>query len=65
MTKTNHDSDVAFIEALAALLNRSELAELSVKREYGENDSLNVRVTKYAAPAAPVQAMAAPAAAPV
>src|SRR5690606_15090349 len=34
MTKPTHESDVAFIEALADLLNRSELAELSVKREY-------------------------------
>ncbi|MCY1125680.1 acetyl-CoA carboxylase biotin carboxyl carrier protein [Frigidibacter sp. RF13] len=67
MTKTPHESDVAFIEALAALLNKNDLAELSVKREYGENDSLNVRVSKYAAPAAvaPMPVMqAAPAAAP-
>ncbi len=66
-TKTPHESDVAFIEALAELLNRSNLAELSVKREYGENDSLNVKVSKYAAPApavhyAPTAAPAAPAA---
>ncbi len=56
MTKTPHDSDVAFIQALAELLNQNDLAELSVKREYGENDSLNVRVAKYAAPTAPAQA---------
>ncbi|WP_347310276.1 acetyl-CoA carboxylase biotin carboxyl carrier protein [Defluviimonas sp. SAOS-178_SWC] len=67
MTKPSHDSDVAFIEALADLLNKNGLAELSVKREYGDNDSLNVRVTKYAAqsaaPAAPApMAAAAPAA---
>ena len=62
-TKTPHESDVAFIEALAELLNRSNLAELSVKREYGENDSLNVKVSKYAAPAPAVHyAPAAPAA---
>ncbi len=59
MTKTPIDSDVAFIEALADLLNRNNLAELSVKREYGENDSLNVRVSKYIAPAAPVAVAAA------
>ena len=65
MTKTPHESDVAFIQALAELLNESNLAELSVKREYGEHDSLNVRVSKYAAPA-PVQHIApAAAAAPV
>lgn len=46
MTKQPHDSDVAFIQALAELLNKNELTELSVKRDYGENDSLNVRVTK-------------------
>ena len=63
MTKPQHDSDVAFIEALTELLNKSGLAELSVKREYGENDSLNVRVTKYAATVAAVSAPAAPAAA--
>lgn len=62
MTKPQHDSDVAFIEALAELLNKSGLAELSVKREYGEHDSLNVRVTKYAATVATAVAPAAPAA---
>lgn len=61
MTKTPHESDVAFIEALAELLNKNDLAELSVKREYGENDSLNVRVSKYAAPSAPVTVSHAPA----
>ncbi len=69
MTKPSHDSDVAFIEALAELLNAKNLAEISVKREYGENDRLNVTVSKYAtqaaAPAAPVQLAApAPAATP-
>ncbi len=68
MTKPSHDSDVTFIEALAELLNRSGLAELSVKREYGDHDSLNVRVTKYAAqiaaPAAPAPVAAAAAPAP-
>lgn len=70
MTKPTHENDVAFIQALAELLNKNELTELSVKREYGENDSLNVRVAKRAevttiaqvAPA-PMQAPAAPAAA--
>ncbi len=61
MTKPQHDSDVAFIEALAELLNKNGLAELTVKREYAENDSLNVRVTKYAAPAPAMPAPAAPA----
>lgn len=67
----NHESDVAFIESLAELLNSSELAELSVKREYGEHDRLTVSLSKHgkqivaAAPAyapAPAAAPAPPAA---
>ena len=78
MSKHSPDADVAFISALAELLNKNELTELSVKREYGEDDSLEVRVVKqvtvvqaaapapvYAAPAAAgAPAAAAPAAAP-
>ena len=66
MTKKNHDSDVAFIQALAELLRENDLTELEVMREYGEDDSPNVRVSRaapnvtYAAPA-PVQYAAAPA----
>jgi len=44
--KTEHDGDVAFIRALAALLTENDLTELEVKRHYGENDSLNVRVSR-------------------
>ena len=62
MSKNTPDSDVAFIQALAELLNKNELTELSVKREYGEDDSLEVRVVKQAAP---VMQMVAPAPAPV
>lgn len=63
MNKDRNQADVAFIEALAELLNRNDLTEINVKREYGENDSLNVRVSKQTilAPAAP---FAAPLAAP-
>ncbi len=46
MSKHTPDSDVAFIAALAELLNKNDLTELSVKREYGEDDSLEVRVVK-------------------
>ena len=71
MSKHSADTDVAFIQALAELLNKNELTELSVKREYGEDDSLEVRVVKQvnvvtqtvAAPVA-VAAAAAAAAAP-
>lgn len=44
--KTSHDSDVGFIQALAELLRENDLTELQVKRDYGENDSLNVRVSR-------------------
>lgn len=44
--KTSHDSDVSFIQALAELLRENDLTELQVKREYGDNDSLNVRVSR-------------------
>ena len=66
MTNTRHEADVAFIRALAELLQENDLTELQVKREYGEDDSLNVRVSRVqpaAAAPAPVQ-IAAPAAAP-
>ncbi|HRO15394.1 MAG TPA: acetyl-CoA carboxylase biotin carboxyl carrier protein [Paracoccus sp. (in: a-proteobacteria)] len=63
----HHEGDVAFIQALAELLNRNELTEISVKREYGENDRLTVQLSKQNAPAimqpAPVFAQV-PAAAP-
>lgn len=78
MSKQNTDTDVAFISALAELLNKNDLTELSVKREYGEDDSLEVRVVKQsnvvtvsaapapvhhaAPPPAPAAASAAPAA---
>lgn len=48
MSKNTTEADVAFISALAELLNKNELTELSVKREYGNDDSLDVRVVKQA-----------------
>lgn len=77
MSKQSTDADVAFIAALAELLNKNDLTEISVKREYGEADSLDVHVIKQSnivqmaaplsyAPAAPVApAIAAPVAAPI
>ncbi len=61
MSKKHQDADVAFIEALSELVNAKDLAEIQVKRDYDDNSSLNVRVSRYAAQAA----VAAPAAAPV
>ena len=64
MADKTHEQDVAFIQALAELLNENDLTELHVKREYGETDSINVRVSRQSettvvtaaapAPAAPV-----------
>ena len=64
MTKNNRDQDVEFIKALAALLRENDLNELEVSREYGEDDSLNVRVARGGVVAAPVMAAAPVAAAP-
>ena len=74
----HHAEDTAFIQALAELLNRNELTELKVEREYGEDDRLTVELSKHgrqvmvqSAPVyapqpaqAPAAAPAAPAAAP-
>lgn len=65
MAKQNNNQDVEFIRALATLLNENDLTELEVKREYGEADRLNVRVSRAkqvvqtAAVPAPVAASAA------
>lgn len=64
--KRHHEGDVAFIQALAELLNRNELTELTVKREYDENDRLTVSLSKQqkqivqTVAAAPVAQAAAP-----
>jgi len=66
MSKHPHDADVAFIQSLAELLVENDLTELQVKRDYGENDSLNVRVSRggtvvtHAAPAIPAPVPATP-----
>lgn len=70
MTDNTRDADVAFIEALAGLLRDKDLNEIEVMREYGEDDSLTVRVSRGFAPvaaaaavtAAPAPVAAAPAA---
>ncbi len=65
MSKTAHGDDVAFIRALAELLRENDLTELEVKREFGEDNALNVRVSRAAQPPlvpapAPVAITAAP-----
>ena len=56
MKNKTHEADVAFITALAELLRENDLTELHVKRDYGDDDSLNVRVSRVA----PAQIIAAP-----
>ncbi len=52
------DSDVEFIKALSEILRANDLTEIEVSRDYGESDSIDVRVAReiIAAPvaAAPV-----------
>ena len=74
-TKTT-ETDVEFIAALAELLKANDLSEIEVDRVFGEDDRLNVRVSRsggavamaapvpVAAPAAPVQVAAPVATAP-
>ncbi len=46
MPNKNHKDDVAFVKALAEVLNDNDLTELQVKRAYGADDCLNVRVSR-------------------
>ena len=46
MTKKANDTDVIFIRALAELLRAQDLNEIEVNRNYGKDDSLNVRISK-------------------
>ena len=65
MTKKPNENDVVFIQELAELFSAQDLTEIEVNRHYGENDSLNVRISKtqnVVQIASPV-AMAAPVAA--
>lgn len=66
MTKTtSHDSDVSFIKSLAELLRENDLTELHVKRQYGDDDSLNVRVSRQTQVVMQTAAAPASVAAPV
>lgn len=46
MSDTKHASDVSFIQALAEMLRKNDLTEIEVRREYGEDDVLDVRVAR-------------------
>lgn len=67
MTKNSRDADVAFIQALAAVLDENDMTEIQVKRIYANNDSMNVRVSRQVnmVAAAPAPVAVAAAAAPV
>lgn len=60
----SRDADIAFIRQLAELLRESDLGEIEVARDFGEDDRLEVRVSRRApvAPAPAPMAMAVPAA---
>jgi acetyl-CoA carboxylase biotin carboxyl carrier protein len=58
MTKKEQNTDVEFIQSLAELLRENDLTELQVKRDYGEDKQLNVRISRQIM-AAPVQQFAA------
>ena len=61
MTDKTHDADVAFIRALAELLRQNDLSELQVKREFPDEGSLKVRVSKVSNVVTTVSVPAAPA----
>jgi acetyl-CoA carboxylase biotin carboxyl carrier protein len=68
MGDKNLNSDVEFIKALSEILRENDLTEIEVSRDYGESDSIDVRVAReiHAAPvAAPAPVAAAPVAAAV
>ncbi|MCY3983060.1 MAG: acetyl-CoA carboxylase biotin carboxyl carrier protein [Roseovarius sp.] len=46
MPNKTHTDDVTFIKSLAELLNENNLTELQVTRNYGESNSLNVRISR-------------------
>ena len=62
MTKRSHNEDVEFIKALAEILSENDLSELQVKRDYPDDGSLNVRVSRVKPVAAAVHVPVTPAA---
>ena len=65
MSNTTRDEDVIFIRGLAELLAECDLTEIEVTRDYGEDDALQVRISRALPAVAPAPAavqMNAPAA---
>ncbi|MFO1210237.1 MAG: acetyl-CoA carboxylase biotin carboxyl carrier protein [Amaricoccus sp.] len=48
MSKRPQESDIEFIKALAGLLRENDLTEIEVNRDYGDDDTLTVRVARQA-----------------
>ena len=44
------EDDMAYIRSVAEILEKSGLAEISVRRVFGEGGKLSVRLSRYAAP---------------
>ena len=71
MSKNNHEDDIAFIRALAEVLQDNDLGEIEVERERGNDNALSVRLMRnvdqptsrivHAAPASPASLPVAPA----
>lgn len=55
MPTRDRDADIAFIEAVAQLLRDGDLSEIEVRRDYGEDDTLSIRVSRAAPAPAPSQ----------
>ncbi len=66
MNNNKTDADIAFVRALAQILNENNLGEIEVEREFGEDDELKVRLSRSAPAAAqaiaPSPVVSAPAA---
>ncbi len=64
MNNDKTDADIAFVRALAQILNENNLGEIEVEREFGEDDELKVRLSRSAPaavqPAAPSPIVSAP-----
>lgn len=66
MTNKHTDNDVTFIQALASILRDNDLTELQVERNYGDDQSLSVNISRAIQAVAPVAApvLAAPVSVP-
>lgn len=54
MAKSKQVSDIELIQEISDILDQKGLAEIEVARNYGEHDTITVRVSRHsAAPAAP------------